>query len=91
MSVLSLHEMVIVHATTKERRTLRVSEVYPREIALHWPLYGSLRFHCRNGKGIARASAWTIEKESLKRLHAALGIHEVVMGPATEGEGGQRE
>jgi len=83
--ILSIHELEIVHATTGERRKLRVAEVYDREITLQWPLYGTMRFHNRNGKAVLNKHwGWSIEKESLKALHRELKIHGAVFGPGED-------
>lgn len=87
MTVLSFHEVDIIHSTTKERRTLQIHQFYPREIALKWPLYGIMRFHNRNGHGIARAAPWSIVPESLKKIHKELKI----FGPHPEEPNGQKE
>ena len=86
MPILSIHHLTIIHATTREAKTLQVLEVYPKEIGLKWPLYGVMSFWNRTGKAVhKRHQAWSIAPESLKELHRELKINAPEFGP-TEGE-----
>jgi hypothetical protein len=88
MTILTPTTLTIIHQWTGERRTLQVTGMYAKEIAVRWPLWGVLRFHNRNGKGIGRAAQWMIEPASLAELHKSLGLH---FGPAEEDESGQKD
>jgi len=90
MSIVSPYELTIVHATTGERKTLRVLGLYPREIALQWPMYGRMTFHNKTGQGISKKhSVWSIDSVSLAKLHKHM--KELELGPALEDETGQKD
>jgi hypothetical protein len=76
--------LTIVHRETKEKRKLAVFSVYPKEIALRWPLYGIMRMNNRTGRGVGPAIDWTIATTDLERLHkemAAIGIYSGTPAP----------
>jgi hypothetical protein len=82
MAVLSIHHLTIVHATTRETKTLRLLEVYPKEVGLQWPLYGVMNFWNKTGKAVYKKhQMWSITQESLKELHRELKIHAPEYGP----------
>jgi hypothetical protein len=85
MTILSIHHLTIVHATTRETKTLRLHETYPKEVCLKWPLYGVMRFWNRTGKAVlTKHQMWSISPESLKELHRELKIHAPEFGPVED-------
>jgi hypothetical protein len=85
MSILSIHHLTIIHATTHETIELQLLEVYPKEVGLKWPLYGVMSFWNRTGKAVYKKhQMWSISPESLKELHKELKIHAPEFGPVED-------
>lgn len=81
----------IQHWSTKEIKTLEVLRITLKTVDLRWPLLGSVEFDSKTGKGLKKASHWTIVNEHMKSIRKDLGYSDVTMGPLEEPDDAQKD